>query len=111
MQPGDHEALGVFWALFSDQEKKYPEADEVYRRALANSPPEPALLNNFGNHLIATGKPAEARKTFLRVIGLDAENTNARCNWHGLRCKTKLLMKRWDISIGFRLRHAIVLTV
>lgn len=75
-QPGDHEALGVLGVVL-DQEKKYGEADEVYRRALANSPPEPALLNNFGNHLIAAGKLAEARKTFLRVIGLDAGNNNA----------------------------------
>lgn len=76
IQPKDSAALAVLGVVL-DQEKKYAEAAEVYRRALANSPPDPALLNNFGNHLLATGKPAEARKAFLQVIGLDARNANA----------------------------------
>ena len=76
LQPKDGEALAILGVVL-DQEKKYSEADEVYRRALANSQPEPALLNNFGNHLLATGKIGEARKAFLQVIGLDAGNANA----------------------------------
>ncbi len=75
-QPHDDEALAVLGPVL-DQEKKYAEADDVYRRALAAAAPEPALLNNYGNHLLATGKRTEARKTFLRVVGMDAGNTNA----------------------------------
>ncbi len=76
LQPKDGAALGVLGVVL-DQEKKYGEADEIYHRALANSPPDPALLNNFGNHLIATGKPMEARKAFLKVLAADAGNANA----------------------------------
>ncbi len=76
LQPKDTAALGVLGVVL-DQEKKYSEADEIYRRALANSPPEPALLNNYGNHLIATGKAAQARKAFLQVVSLDPGNANA----------------------------------
>jgi tetratricopeptide (TPR) repeat protein len=75
-QPNDIEALSVLGPVL-DQEKKYAEADKVYRRVLAKAPPEPALLNNYGNHLLAIGATIEARKTFLKVIGLDAENGNA----------------------------------
>ncbi len=75
-QPNDEEALSVLGPVL-DQEKKYAEADEVYRRALAKAPPDPALLNNYGNHLLAIGKATEAQKTFLEVIGRDAGNANA----------------------------------
>ena len=76
LHPNDVPALGVLGVVL-DQQKRYVEADEVYHQALASSAPDPALLNNFGNHLVATGKPAEARKTFLQVIGIDAGNANA----------------------------------
>ncbi len=75
-QPKDGEALGIL-AIVLDQEQRYGEADVIYRRALGSSPPDPALLNNFGNHLLASGTAAEARKVFLRVIALEAENANA----------------------------------
>ena len=67
------EVLGVVL----DQEKKFDEADAVYRGALAASPHSAHLLNNFGNHLLATGKLAEARKTFLEVLTLNPDQTNA----------------------------------
>lgn len=75
-QPKDGAAFGVLGVVL-DQEKKYSEADEIYRRALADSPVSPALLNNYGNHLVATDKPAAARKAFLQVIGMDPGNANA----------------------------------
>ncbi len=75
-QPNDEEALSVLGPVL-DQEKKYSEANEVYRRALTNAPPDPALLNNYGNHLLAIGKATEAQKIFLKVIGMDAGNVNA----------------------------------
>ncbi len=67
------EVLGVVL----DQEKKFSEADAVYRRALTASPHSAHLLNNFGNHLLATGRLAEARKTFLKVLTLNPGQTNA----------------------------------
>ena len=75
-QPKDGAALEVLGVVL-DQEKKYAEADRVYHRALALGPHSPSLLNNYGNHLLATGKGTEARKVFLEVIGVNAGNTNA----------------------------------
>ena len=75
-RPNDGAALEVLGVVL-DQEKKYAEADGVYRRALAISPRSPSLLNNYGNHLLATGKGSEARKIFLEVIGINAGNANA----------------------------------
>ena len=75
-QPDDVTAQGVLGVVL-DQEKKFAEADAVYRRALAGSPHSASLLNNFGNHLLTTGKLAEARKVFLEVLALNPGQTNA----------------------------------
>ena len=75
-RPDDVDAQSVLGVVL-DQERKFAEADTVYRRALAGSPPSASLLNNFGNHLMATGKPAEARKVFLEVLALSPGHANA----------------------------------
>jgi tetratricopeptide (TPR) repeat protein len=75
-QPNNITAQGVLGVVL-DQEKKFAEADAVYRRALASSPHSAALLNNFGNHLLTTGKLAEARKVFVEVLAIDPGQANA----------------------------------
>ncbi len=75
-QPNDVEALDVLGVVL-DKQKKYAEADEIYRRAIRLPQPPPSLLNNYGNHLLATGKLNEARAIFLRVIALNPSQTNA----------------------------------
>ncbi len=74
--PNDAPALEIL-AVVLDQQKKYIEADTLYRRALKLDPRSPALLNNFGNHLIASGHPQEARAIFLRVLSISPGHTNA----------------------------------
>jgi tetratricopeptide (TPR) repeat protein len=74
--PDDAEALGVLGVVL-DQEEKYAEADGVYRRAIALQPRSAGLLNNFGNHLLATGKSEEARRIFMRVVAIAPEHVNA----------------------------------
>ena len=76
VQPNDGVALEVLGVVL-DQEKKFNEAGEVYRRALKLSPRSPTLLNNYGNHLLSTGNLTEANKLFEEVIGLDPGNANA----------------------------------
>lgn len=73
--PADAAALEVLGVVL-DQEKKYGEADRVYHRALALGR-SPGLLNNYGNHLLATGKVKEARQAFLGVLALDPGHVNA----------------------------------
>ncbi len=88
VHPRNADALGVL-AVVLDQEKKYPEAGEMYRRAAALSPRSPGLLNNYGNHLLATGKPLEARAAFLKVLALDPAHANARAQLARLALEAK----------------------
>ena len=74
--PGDAAALGLLGAVF-DAEKKYSDADAVYRRALRVAPHSATLLNNFGNHQLATGDLVGARATYLKAIALDSSRANA----------------------------------
>src|SRR5436309_15224564 len=68
-QPNDVAALDVLGVVL-DKQKRYAEADGVYRHAISLPQPSPSLLNNYGNHLLATGKLSEARRVFLKVIAL-----------------------------------------
>jgi Flp pilus assembly protein TadD len=90
--PNDTTAMGVLGVVL-DQEKKFAEADEVYRRAVALSPGSPGLLNNYGNHLLAMGKPEEARKVFLRVVGLDPAHVNAKVQLARIALERKMPME------------------
>jgi tetratricopeptide (TPR) repeat protein len=74
--PQNADALGVLGVVL-DQQKKYSEADAVYRRAVALAPRSPALLNNYGNHLVASGKLDEARDVFARVLAVNPSQPNA----------------------------------
>ena len=60
-----------------DQEKKYSESETAYRNALRLTPGSVPTLNNYGNHLLATGKVVEAQKQFRRVLALDPQHANA----------------------------------
>lgn len=75
-RPNNADALEVLGVVL-DQEKKYTEAEAVYRRAIALSPHSPPILNNYGNHLVTTGKREEARAMFLKVLALNPQQVNA----------------------------------
>ena len=74
--PNEAQALGLLGVAL-DNEKNYAEADAVYRRALALTPDSATLLNNYGNHLLATGDSAGARSAFLKVVSLNRVHANA----------------------------------
>jgi Flp pilus assembly protein TadD len=75
-QPEDAAAFLVL-GIVLDQEHKYGEADATYKRALALDAHDPTLLNNYGNHLLAAGRGAQARMLFGQVIAIDPTNANA----------------------------------
>jgi protein O-GlcNAc transferase len=75
--PNDVEALDVLGVVL-DKEKKYAEADEIYRRAISLPQSSAGLFNNYGNHLLAVGKLTNARAAFLKVLALNASHVNAR---------------------------------
>jgi Flp pilus assembly protein TadD len=92
VQPNDGEALGLLGVVL-DQQKKYQEADPVYRRALALEPQAPRLRNNYGNHLVASNRFKQAEDEFLHVIAVDPSNTNARMQLARLALREKLPAK------------------
>jgi tetratricopeptide (TPR) repeat protein len=74
--PRDLSALSLM-AVILDSQRKYSESEEFYRRALQIAPRSTALLNNLGNHYLATGNPKQAEESFRRVVAVDPHHVNA----------------------------------
>jgi len=74
--PNDAQALGLMGVIL-DAQKRYDEAERSYTQALKLAAGSAALYNNLGNHYLARGIPDRARKSFLRVIAIDAHHPNA----------------------------------
>ncbi|MBV8807872.1 MAG: tetratricopeptide repeat protein [Acidobacteriaceae bacterium] len=74
--PTDLRALLLKGAIL-DSKQRYSEADSYYQRALRVAPNSAQVLNNIGNHFLASGARAEARKFFLKAIALDPHHENA----------------------------------
>jgi tetratricopeptide (TPR) repeat protein len=60
-----------------DSQKRYSEAETYYRRALELAPNSAAVLNNLGNHYLASGDKAKARSFYLKALALDPHHANA----------------------------------
>ena len=60
-----------------DNLNRFQEAAEFHRRAVAAAPRSADILNNYGNHLAATGEDAAARDAFLKAIAVEPANFNA----------------------------------
>lgn len=60
-----------------DSEHRFSEAEPYYRRALKLAPNSAAVLNNAGNHYLAAGNRAQARRFYLEAIRIDPHHTNA----------------------------------
>jgi tetratricopeptide (TPR) repeat protein len=74
--PDDVAAAGLLGVVL-DKAGKYTGAEAAYRHALALAPQSTSLLNNYGNHLLATGQTAAARSAFLKVVAADPTHQNA----------------------------------
>jgi len=74
--PQDLSALSLM-AVILDSQRKYSEAEEFYRRALQIAPGSPVILNNLGNHYLATGNPKKAEESFRRAVAIDPHHVNA----------------------------------
>ena len=87
-RPQDSGALTLLGVAL-DSQKKYKEAEEMHRRAVAGAPNSPDVLNNYANHLLGTGDAAGARKLYLRVVALDPAHRNANVQLIRLALKNK----------------------
>ncbi len=77
--PGLDEAYGIL-AMASRGQEKPEKAIEFIRKALVLKPDNPVYLNNYGVILAESGKIAEARAQWKKVLQLDPENVTARQN-------------------------------
>jgi Flp pilus assembly protein TadD len=74
--PDDAPALSLLGVAL-DNLNQFQQAAEFHRRAVTAAPRSADILNNFGNHLSATGEEAAAHATFLKAIAVDPASLNA----------------------------------
>jgi len=74
-QPDLHALLVEGAAL--DSQQRYDEAKAYYQRALKIAPNSAPVLNNVGNHYLASGDKAQARRFYMRTVAVDPHHVNA----------------------------------
>lgn len=75
--PRDVSGLNLL-AVALDGQKKYSEAEAVYKLAL-NQGSDATLLNNLANHYLATGRKDKARSYYEQALRRDPHHSNALC--------------------------------
>jgi Flp pilus assembly protein TadD len=79
LDPSRGDACGRLAVLY-DQQGKWAESEELYRKAHALQGDTPALLCNRGYSLYLQGRHAEAEKSLRQAIALDPDNRRAHTN-------------------------------
>jgi len=75
-----HPDEAMAWSLLGvalDSQKKFPEAAEAHRRALAAGPRDADVLSNYGNHLVATRDEDAAREQYRKAVAIAPAHANA----------------------------------
>jgi len=72
-QPAALSLLGVTL----DFQQRMREAAEAHFKAVSQAPRSPDILANYGNHLLSTGKDAEAKAMFLRATAVEPGHPGA----------------------------------
>ena len=60
-----------------DSQQRFSEAEPYYQQALKLAPKSPQVLNNVGNHYLASGHRDQARAFYLETIKIDPHHANA----------------------------------
>jgi tetratricopeptide (TPR) repeat protein len=76
VHPNDGAALTLLGVAL-DGQKRFQEAAEIHRRAVAAAPRSPDALNNYANNRLGAGDEEAARKLYLQVVALDPAHYNA----------------------------------
>ncbi len=74
--PDEAEAFSLLGVAL-DNQKKFPEAAEAHKQALAKAASSAGILNNYGNHLLLSDDPQAARDVFLKAVSIDAHDDYA----------------------------------
>src|SRR5260370_34376214 len=75
--PSEAQESALRQAARLDSEQKCSEAERIYRQAVAQGTPSPALLNNVGNHYVVCGEGDKARTYFERILKSSPKHVNA----------------------------------
>jgi tetratricopeptide (TPR) repeat protein len=116
LHPGDALAWSVLGVAL-DNQKRFPEAEEAHRRAVAGEPRSADILNNLANHQLAAGQLDGARATYQKVLALDSGQFNANIQLarlalqaknggEALRCLRNLPPERQEAPVVAALRLA-----
>ncbi len=74
--PSEVRALSLLGVVL-DGQKRYPEAEPYYLKAIGLAPGSAALYNNLGNHYAAQQELAKAQEAFLRAVAIEPRHPNA----------------------------------
>jgi tetratricopeptide (TPR) repeat protein len=76
LHPGDAETLSLLGVALGGQ-KRFAEANEAHKRAVAIAPGSPEVLDNYANNLLAMGDDKGAQEAFLKAVSLNPAEHNA----------------------------------
>ena len=86
LHPEDARVLSLMGAAL-DGQKKFPEAAEFHRRAVAAAPGSADALSNQGSHFLAAGDENAARDAYLKAVAADPSHVNSNMNLARLALK------------------------
>ena len=88
IHPADADVLSTL-GMALDAQKKFPEADALYRQAVAAAPRSAPVLGRYANHLLAAGDEKGAHDAFERVVAIDPEDAYANLELARMELKNK----------------------
>ena len=101
LHPNDSETLSLL-GIALDEQKRFPEAAEFHKRAVAISPRSTAVLYNYANSLLATGDQKTARDVLLKSFAIDPSDTNTNLALTQLLAELDLAGKRTEADALFQ---------
>jgi tetratricopeptide (TPR) repeat protein len=106
LHPSDSETLSLL-GISLDEQKRFPEAAEFHKRAMAISPRSTAVLYNYANNLLATGDRKTARDVLLKSLAIDPSDHNTNLALTHLLADLDLAGKRTEADALFQKLSAV----
>jgi tetratricopeptide (TPR) repeat protein len=101
LHPNDSETLSLL-GISLDEQKRFSEAAEFHKRAMAISPRSTAVLYNYANNLLAAGDRKTAREVLLKSFAVDPSDRNTNLALTQLLAELDLAGKRTEADALFQ---------
>jgi tetratricopeptide (TPR) repeat protein len=88
IHPADADVLSTL-GMALDAQRKFSEADVLYRQAVAAAPRSAPVLGRYANHLLAAGDEKGAHDVFERVVAIDPAHSYANLELARIELKNK----------------------